>query len=184
MDIFADYSNPIGYDQRLIMDKLGYDTPGAVEKPNNVNDRLRVALLEHELAESRRKLADVDISKKQLPVRETLSSGKCESCSSKNSDIEGMRSRNLDYGDGETIMGLNMKQFLIVMIVIIAAFCVIQYFSHQTEMRELMSAMCLMLKDSGRGVQVAPQTQAVPQTQAIPQTQAVPQTQAAPQTQA
>lgn len=161
MDIFADYTNPVGYDQRLIMDKLGYDTPSTVEKSNNVNDRLRLALLEHELAESRRKLQEVDVSKKQA-TRETFVSGGSCGCGS----AEGMKSKPRqtyqELEDGETIMGLSMKKFMIILVIIMAAFCVIQYFSHQSEMREIMSAMCLMLKNNSM---LQPSTQSAGTTQ-------------------
>lgn len=164
MDIFADYANPVGYDQRLIMDKLGYDTPNAIEKSQNVNDRLRLALLEHELAESKRKLQEVDITKRQ-PIKETFVSGGggCGCGAS-----EGMKAKSRpsyqELEDGETIMGLSIKKFMIILVVIMAAFCVSQYFSHQNEMRELMSAMCLMLKNNSVGM--SPVTQGVTQPQA------------------
>ena len=177
MDIYSDYANPVGYDQRLIMDKLGYDTYSTIEKkkPDSVNDRLRLALLEHELAESRRKLSDADnkpqvirdADNKPQVIRETFVSGGggCVCGAS-----EGMRSRSnrYDLEDGETIMGISMKKFMVILVVIMAAFCVIQYFSYKNEMHELMSAMCLMLKNNEAVNQTAAQATPMGTSMATP----------------
>lgn len=158
MDIVADYANPIGFDQRLIMDKLGYDTPSTIERSGNVNERLRLALLEHELDESRRKLQEVDITKRQ-PAKETFVSGGSGGSCGCSGGSEGMRSRHhrseyRELEDGDTVLGMSIKKFMIIIIVIMAAFCVSQYLTHQHEMRELMAAMCMMMKN-GQGIPVS-----------------------------
>jgi hypothetical protein len=145
MDVYSDYANPVGFDQRLIMGKLGYETPSMIESPN-VNERLKAALVEQELAESRRKIAGLE-AEAAKPTREHFVSGGC-GCSSSEGMRSGCRnkSRSHDDDDGDTIMGLTIKKFLVILVVIMAAFCVIQYFSHQNEMREMIAAMCAMMK--------------------------------------
>ncbi len=154
MDPYSDYANPIGFDQRLIMGKLGYDTPSQIERPN-VNDRLKVALVEQELAESRKKIAQLESNNKKETSREHFTVGGNCGCSS-----EGMKSNkcscrsNIDPDDN--IMGISTKKFLIILVVVMAAFCVIQYFSRQTEMREMMAVLYSVIRASPGTVQVVP----------------------------
>ena len=73
-----------------------------------------------------------------------------------------------DLEDGETIMGISMKKFMVILVVIMAAFCVIQYFSYKNEMHELMSAMCLMLKNNEAVNQTAAQATPMGTSMATP----------------
>jgi len=155
MEINSDYANPFEFDQRLVMSRLECPINTAAAPCLDVNDRIKNALLEQQLAESKKKIETLTAESK----REHFVSGGC-GCGG----TDGMKPKRRshfsddDDDDSDKILGLGMKKFLIILVVIMAAYCVIQYYTHQNEMREMMAAMCAMLKNHpGPAHQPAPQ---------------------------
>jgi hypothetical protein len=140
MDFNNDYNDPIRFDQSLIMGKLGFDRDLAVihQAPvNNVDDinkRIQLALLEKE-----------NLKNKQMPTivepikRETFVSGGC-TCT------DGMCSKSTKVED--TILGINSTKFLMLVIVVLVAICISQYFANQNDLAESINSLYMMLQQS------------------------------------
>lgn len=145
------FHNPLAYDEQAVAEKLGiYDYSPKPE--NDVNINLKLALMQEELSNSKKQVAQLQKNKFNSK-RETFVSGGCNCGAS-----EGFKSKSIS--DMEESMFDN-KKILTFLVVILAAFCVIQYISYHNENRELMNIMYMLLKHQEQSAAPAPQKTAV-----------------------
>jgi hypothetical protein len=144
MDYSDNYSDPLNFDQSLIMSKLGYDVPYGVAPTHNatqsgtdMDNRIKIKLLENRLAEQEKK--------NSVPVREHFVGG----C-----DCDGMKSKrhrsSTVVSKVDSYLGMSVKNILILLVVVMAALCIVQYFTYQHEMHEIMSMMYVMMNNNAR----------------------------------
>ena len=122
------FNNPLAFDEQIIAEKLGiYDY--APTRENDVNLNLKLALLQEELRNSKKQLAQ---SKREtfIPNKKQC---KCQQEDDSNDDI-------LDFNSKES------KKILLFLIVLLVAFCVFQYMSYKSEAKEMMEMLCIMLQ--------------------------------------
>lgn len=143
MDINALHANPVLFDELIIGAKFGSDFERSSTKQSTSDDKIRTALLENELSETKKKLA-------QKETRDGFTGGcGCGSSEGMNKGYKQERypSNNLD--DLDDLMGVfTNRKFLIILVFILAAFCVVQYFNHKSETREMLDLMCAMMKQN------------------------------------
>jgi hypothetical protein len=149
MDISELHANPVLFDELIIGAKFGSDFERSSLKQQTSNDKIRTALLENELSETKKKLA-------QKETRDGFTGGGC-GCGS----IEGMHKgthntcksdsseRPLSDDLNDLLGVFNNRKFLIILVFVLAAFCIVQYFNHKNETREMIDLMCAMLKQQG-----------------------------------
>ena len=156
------FHNSLAYDERVVAEKLGiYDY--SPKPSDDVNINLKLALLQEELANSKKQLSQL---KRKTPkqTRETFVSGGCECGSS-----EGFSSKNKSTqksGTDESI--LDNKKLLLFLVIILAAFCIIQYISYKNENKELIDMMCMLMKHTTSSTSSQTQTQTQTQTPSQP----------------
>lgn len=132
------FHNSLAYDEQVVAEKLGiYDY--SPKPSDDVNINLKLALMQEELANSKRQLSQL---KRNAPkqTRENFVSGGCGCGSS-----EGFRNKPAQKPDIEESI-LDNKKLLLFLVIILAAFCIIQYISYKNENRELLDMMCMLMK--------------------------------------
>ncbi len=174
------FHNPLGHDEQIVAEKLGiYEYSPKPE--NDVNMNLRMALLKEELESSKRQMSQLRKANKPQK-RETLVSGGCGCGGS-----DGFRANAKLSSDSPDEKGIfDNKKLLIFLVIVLAAFCVMQYFAYRNETKELMEMMCMLMQS--KGITQTP-AQSIPQAlplqpQSIPQAlplqpQSIPQAQVA-----
>jgi len=119
--------NPLAYDEQVVAEKLGLQDY-APNDSLDVNVNLKLALLKEELAQSQRQVKRLKAN--QQPKRETFTSGGC-GCS------EGLCSKSKSEDD--SVLSLfNDKKILTFLVIVLATFCVLQYWSY----KETIDMMC------------------------------------------
>jgi hypothetical protein len=98
---------------------------------------LKLALLQDELAVSKRQIEQLKTTK---PKRENFVSGGC--CS-----MDGFHSKKDVPVPDETIF--DNKKLLIFLVIVLAAFCIVQYITYRNENRELFEMLCYLVKNNG-----------------------------------
>jgi hypothetical protein len=172
------YNDPVSFDQSLIMGKLGYEDELPQHVPNmNVNDRIRLALLEQKVKEK----SEQQIEPKQVRSDYHRRDGFCD-CGG---TAEGMKSKpKKEAYDDEMVFGIPLKTFLFIVCFILAIVCVAQYFTYKEDMHNLMSIISVLVTNNKPESSVPQAVQSVPQAvQSVPQSvQSAPQAvQAVPQ---
>ncbi len=154
------YYNPLALDEQVIAEKLGiYDY---VNKPDtDVNVNLKIALLQEELANSKKTIDS--LRKKQPPTRrETFVSGGADggSCGCG----EGFKGTVAENASKKTSCScqewsidsiLGNKRILTFIIIILVVFCVFQYLSYRSENREIFDMLKEFLKKTPSGTPAA-----------------------------
>lgn len=154
--------NPLAYDEQVVAEKLGiYDYSPKPE--NDVNVNLELALMREELTNSKRQLARLQRRSTPVDKRETFVSGGCGCGSSEGFSCN--KSIKSDIGE----MSFDNKKLLTFLVIILAAFCIIQYISYRNENRELLDMMCTLMKQVPMGSSSVVQSQLQPQSQPQPQ---------------
>ena len=126
------FYNPLAHDEQIIAEKLGiYDY--SVKPENDVNVNLKLALLQEEL----------NNSKKQLQKQDSFISRGC-SCN-KSNDAKMPSDAKLTANDNDTL-NFNDKKILLFLVIILAVICVVQYFSHNNDTKELLDIMCAIMQ--------------------------------------
>lgn len=156
------FYNPLGHDEQIIAEKLGmYEYTNKPE--NDVNTNLQVALLKEELENSKRRVAQLQTAINP-PKREHFVAGGGCGCQAKRA----VRPEPVAPEAAEPIVF--DKKLLIFLVIIMAVFCVLQYYSYKNETRELMEMLCMLAsqqaKQSGAGQPV--QSSPVPAMQPSP----------------
>lgn len=152
MDII-DINNPLSssYTDNILMEKIGI-RDSSYKESDNMNHIIQMALLQQELEANKRKLNELEKSREKQNHREHFTSG-CD-CSS----TEGMHDKKTkcrhkhDSEEPVDSLGLNNKKILMILVIVLAAFCIIQYFSYKSEMKEMMMMLCSLLKQDGKAV--------------------------------
>ena len=136
----SDYFNdPLAFDEQIIAEKLGiYDYSPKLE--NDVNMNLKLALLQEELNNSKKQVNYLRQSKREHFTPNKKQHKTCN-CQKEHDDI-------LEWTPS--------KKTLLFLIVILVAFCVLQYFTFKSETKELIELMYMMLKESRAANTAAP----------------------------
>ncbi len=141
-----DINNPLSssYSENILMEKLGI-RDAAYKESDSMNHAIQVALLQQELETNKRKVQELEKNKHtEYKTRREHFTGGCDCGGS-----EGMQSKERKIRDDTVDMfGLNNKKVLLILVVILAAFCIIQYFSYKNEMKEMMMMICTMIRDN------------------------------------
>lgn len=142
MDINQLHSNPVLFDELIVGAKFGGDFERSSMRQPTSDDKIRAVLLENELRAAKKELAQ----KETKDTRDGFTGGGC-ACGS----VEGMRKgRRSDSDDLEDLMSVfTSRKFLIILVFILAAFCLMQYYNHKSETREMLDLMCALLKQQG-----------------------------------
>ena len=141
MDIL-DINNPLSssFTDNIIAEKLNL-RDSTYKENDGMNTAIQMALLQQELETNKRKLKEYEknsLDSGKSNTREHFAGG-C-GCS-KNKPTCKCESEN--YA-GSSI--LDNKKILILLIIILAAFCIVQYFSYKNEMKEMMMILCSLIK--------------------------------------
>lgn len=163
------FHNSLAYDEQVVAEKLGiYDY--SPKPSDDVNINLKLALMQEELANSKRQLSQL---KRNTPkqTRENFVSGGCGcessegfTCNAKGNVQKG-KSQKPDIE--ESI--LDNKKLLLFLVIILAAFCIIQYISYKNENRELLDMMCMLMKHTAVSPPGNSSTSLAPSTLTQPQ---------------
>lgn len=156
MDQFDNPFDTLSFDEKLISDQVGMSYSNDYSRPSmSVNNRVRLQMREKAMIrnEIRR-----EISRERAkppppqPVRETFVGGLRQARSDTSAKDHGYPHgseliEGMGYNDKETSQFDN--KVLMVLVFILAAFCVVQWLNQQSmnsHMNDMMSAMCQMVK--------------------------------------
>ncbi len=148
------FHDPLSYDEQVVAEKLGiYDYSPKPE--NDVNMNLRMALLQEELNTSKKRIASLQRAG-QKSKRETFVGGVSGGCGCGGS-TEGLCGKSTTPDKEDDIFGFGNKKLLLFLVIILAAFCVMQYISYRNETKEMLDMMCALLQNQvAAGQQKAP----------------------------
>lgn len=138
------FHNSLAYDEQLVAEKLGiYDY--SPKPSDDVNINLKLALVQEELANSKKQLSQLKRNNTPKQTRETFVSGGCGcegfTCNAKTNVQNG----KTQPSDVEEFI-LDNKKLLLFLVIILAAFCIIQYISYKNENKELLDMICMLMK--------------------------------------
>ena len=152
MDI--DFNNPSSssFGDSIIAEKIGL-RDSSYNQVNDMNSAIQVALLQQELERNKRQMQELE--KSRQTTREHFDGGcgcgveglrnkksSCKQCpSSSNSNVR-------DSSDSESVIYGVDKRILLILVIVLAAFCIVQYFSYKSELKEMMTLLCVMLNKS------------------------------------
>lgn len=144
MDVI-DFNNPMSasYNDNIIMEKIGI-RDSTYRESDSMNNAIQLALLQQELETNKRKMAELE--KNKQPRREHFTGGEC-GCAS-----EGMCSKKTKCGCTDSSINFDNKKILLILVVVMVAFCVMQYFSYKNEMKEMLMLVCTMIKQNTQPV--------------------------------
>ncbi len=170
--------NPLSHDERIIADKLGITEYATATPGFDLNQNLKLALMQEELERSKRRnelLEKQILSRDVDSMHEKFTGGSCgcgvesfraskprrhvEGCTvgnevNKKSNAVNNTDKN-DFGNNDDEYLVNLlggRKILLLLIFILAAFCIIQYFSYKSEMKELVDNVYKMLQASGTNI--------------------------------
>lgn len=159
MDINDIYNNPLSFDEQIIAEKLGvpeYINPS--KDINDINSKLKLALAQSELqkvkAENAKLLKESDVSKRETFVGNCGCGSEGFSVKYKNKKEGCQIHRHYNNDDSDDEYNLieyfeNLfkdRKVLLFMIFILLIFCVVQYLSYKSEMKEMMENVSIMMQ--------------------------------------
>lgn len=167
MDI--DFNNPSSssFGDSIIAEKLGL-RDSSYNQVNDMNSAIQVALLQQELERNKRQMQELE--KLRHTTREHFDGGcgcgveglrnkksSCKQCQSSshssnnslsNNSLSNSNLNGRDSSDSESVIYGVDKRILLILVIVLAAFCIVQYFSYKSEMKEMMMILCAMLNKS------------------------------------
>jgi hypothetical protein len=140
-----DFSDTLSYDQQILAEKLGV-TDHSFRPTDELNNNIQIAVLRNELETSKKVINALKNSNIQ---REHFTGG-C-GCNG----TEGMHGstcrhkKRAEFSDDslESQFGLSHKKLLMILVIVLAAFCVVQYFSYKSDVKEMMQMMMVMMQN-------------------------------------
>lgn len=135
----------LAHDEQIVAEKLGlYEYSSKPQ--DDINSNVQIALMRAELDKSRERGIRLEEQLKKLKPREHFTSGGC-GCGG----TEGMESskctcqRKAKKCNDDDLSGLDSlldnRKVLLMLLFIMFVFCIMQYFSHQSEMKEMRSVL-------------------------------------------
>ena len=151
--------NPLAYDEQVIAEKLGMNDY-APSRSSDLNTNLKIALLQEELAASKRRIQQMTRTK---PTRETFVGGGC--------GCEGMETPATPAVTSESANPfselLDNKKFLLFLVIVLLAVCVMQYFSHRSENKEILDAVYAAMRQQNPSLPTSSTTLVPPAPSAV-----------------
>lgn len=164
---FDNIYNPLSYDNKLLQDKLGMSFMESHRPLNNsmsMDERIKKKMMEQEIKNNIRNEIKNNIRneiKKRKPIRETfVGSRKCDcECCDHGDKPKCAKCNCAEYNKNDMYEPLPLfsNNTLIIFIFILAAVCILQYFSQQTaqnRMNDMLNMIHTMFKSPPPGSNV------------------------------
>jgi len=148
------FYNPLAHDEQILAEKLGmYDYAPRKQKSaqnsSDINTELKMALLTEELQNNKKKLANA-LRRKDINSESEDSEEESDYKRTKHSKREAFSpSPRCNCGcqkptEQESI--LENPRVLLFLVAVLFVFCIMQYFTHKSEMAEVMQVLCNMVQ--------------------------------------
>lgn len=130
MDIF-DIDNPASsaFNENILMEKIGV-RDATFKENEDINKKLHFALLKQELTDKQNKINELN----EIHTKKQEVHNKCH-CK---------KIKELLSGD------IFSDKFLLLLVIILSVFCLMQYFTHKSEMQELMELVKTMINKNAQ----------------------------------
>lgn len=138
--------NPLSYDEQIVAEKIGAYEYAPQFISNDMNTSIRMAMLEEELANSKRQIKQLKNDK--APQRETFAGKESPLNLSKifnqEAPVKHVVTGNQESNSLSDIF--TDKRFLILIVFMLIAFCIMQYFTYKNEMKDMFEMVYTLLQ--------------------------------------